>query len=193
MGSSPSQAGSSVLAHELSSCGMRAQELHLEGLAASLACGILVPTPGIEPASPALQSRFSTPGPPRESDGEVLNHRSLCFVGSMGLWSICWEHPHPLASAASPLPCLHLSSLYSGCFSKMPQSGEAGTTDVCSLTVLRTEVRSQDVGRVGSSCSTRLSLAVWWVPGGSVGVSWLLDTSPRPLPSSSHGGLSRGA
>ena len=29
--------------------------------------GLLVPQPGIEPVSPALQGRFSTPGPPGKS------------------------------------------------------------------------------------------------------------------------------
>ena len=31
------------------------------------ACGILAPRPGIEPASPALESEVLTPGPPRKS------------------------------------------------------------------------------------------------------------------------------
>ena len=33
----------------------------------SVACGILVPWPGVEPESHALQGRFSTPGPPKKS------------------------------------------------------------------------------------------------------------------------------
>ena len=40
-------------------CGMRAYCL--------AAYGILAPQPGIEPASPAPQGRFSTAGPPRKS------------------------------------------------------------------------------------------------------------------------------
>ena len=32
-----------------------------------VACGILVPQPGIEPASPALEDRFLTTGPPGKS------------------------------------------------------------------------------------------------------------------------------
>ena len=39
------------------------------------ACGILVPWPGIEPTSPALQSRFLTTGPPGKSLKE-LNPRN---------------------------------------------------------------------------------------------------------------------
>ena len=160
--------GSSALAHGLSSCGVRAQELQLEGLEASLAslaCGILVPTPGIEPASPELQSRFLTTGPPGESDGEVLNHTSLCFDGGFR-WD-CGAYAESVCIPLPPLPPRFPVFICSGCFSKMPQSGEAETTDVCSLTVLRTEVRSQGVGRVGSSCSARLS-RVWWVPGGAL-------------------------
>ena len=38
----------------------------------SIACGILVPQPGIEPASPALQSRFLTTGPPGKSSGMTI-------------------------------------------------------------------------------------------------------------------------
>lgn len=63
------------MAHGLSNCGMWAQELQLEGLAASLACGILVPTPGIESASPKLLDHQGSPS------GEVLNLISLCFLG----------------------------------------------------------------------------------------------------------------
>ena len=33
----------------------------------SAECGILVPLPGIDPASPAWQGRFLTTGPPEES------------------------------------------------------------------------------------------------------------------------------
>ena len=32
-----------------------------------MACGILVPQPGIKPASPALEGRFLTTGPPEKS------------------------------------------------------------------------------------------------------------------------------
>ena len=41
-------------------------------LSCPVACGILVPLPGIEPMSPALQGRFLTTGPPGKSpDGAV--------------------------------------------------------------------------------------------------------------------------
>ena len=36
-------------------------------LSCSIACGILVPQPGIKPSSPALQDRFLTSGPPGKS------------------------------------------------------------------------------------------------------------------------------
>ena len=38
----------------------------VHGLSCSVACGILLPGPGIEPMSPALQGRFLTTGPTRE-------------------------------------------------------------------------------------------------------------------------------
>ena len=85
--------GSLVAAYGLlSSCGTRAPErvgsvfcgtlalwlrhatsvLATCGLSCPVACGILVPRTGIEPASPALEGRFFTTGPP----GKSL-HRSL--------------------------------------------------------------------------------------------------------------------
>ena len=39
------------------------------GLSCSVTCEILVPSPGIEPVSPALRGEFLTTGPP----GKVLN------------------------------------------------------------------------------------------------------------------------
>ena len=39
------------------------------GLSYPLACGILVPRPGMEPASPALEGGFFTTGPPGKSLG----------------------------------------------------------------------------------------------------------------------------
>ena len=42
------------------------------GLSCPVACGILVPRPGIEPVSPALEGRFSTTGPPGKSLKGVL-------------------------------------------------------------------------------------------------------------------------
>ena len=39
------------------------------GLSCPAACGILVPCPGIEPPSPALEGRFLTSGPPGKSQG----------------------------------------------------------------------------------------------------------------------------
>ena len=48
--------GSSSVMCGLSSCGC--------GLSCSMACGILVPQPGIEPSFPALEGKFLTTGPP---------------------------------------------------------------------------------------------------------------------------------
>ena len=55
----------SVEASEMFHCGTQAAG-HL-GSAGPVAYGILVPRPGIEPVSSALQGRFSTTGPPGKS------------------------------------------------------------------------------------------------------------------------------
>ena len=39
----------------------------VHGLSCSSTCGIFVPRPGIKPASPTLQGKFLTPGPPGKS------------------------------------------------------------------------------------------------------------------------------
>ena len=61
----------------LSSCGPRALEREgsvvvARGLSCPEACGILVPRPGIEPASPALEGRFLTTGPPGKSQEWII-------------------------------------------------------------------------------------------------------------------------
>ena len=48
-------------------CGGRASLVVSCGLTLSSACGILVPWPGMEPASPALQGGFLTTGLPGQS------------------------------------------------------------------------------------------------------------------------------
>ena len=42
------------------------------GFSCPVACGILVPQPGIEPVSTALEGRFLTTGPPGKALKEVL-------------------------------------------------------------------------------------------------------------------------
>ena len=50
------------------------------GLSCPAACGILVPRPGIEPASPALAGGFLTTGPPGKSPERILIIYSFwCF------------------------------------------------------------------------------------------------------------------
>ena len=56
----------------LSSCGTQALErvgsgAAAHGLSCPVACGILVPRPGIEPLSPSLEGGFLTSGPPGKS------------------------------------------------------------------------------------------------------------------------------
>ena len=70
-----------AVVHRLSSCGTRALE-HVDsvvvarGLGCPMACGMLVPQPGIKPMSPALESRFLTTGPPGKSPGMLF----LCLL-----------------------------------------------------------------------------------------------------------------
>ena len=76
------------------------------GLSCSAACGILVPRPGIEPVSPALQGRFLTTGPPGKPpcqltiDGSMYNQFPV-FLAALGIcttlgMSVPFVHPrHP--------------------------------------------------------------------------------------------------
>ena len=48
-------------------CGARAQQLLVGGLGCPAACGILVPRPGMESATPVLGGRHLTTGPPGKS------------------------------------------------------------------------------------------------------------------------------
>ena len=61
-----------VVARGLSSCDVQAPEctgsvVVAHGLRCPVACGILVPLPGIKPASSALEGGFLTTGPPGKS------------------------------------------------------------------------------------------------------------------------------
>ena len=57
------------------------------GLSYSLECGILVPWPGIQPVSPALQGGFLTPGPRGKSQG--LDTFVLASILCLALWG--WD------------------------------------------------------------------------------------------------------
>ena len=52
------------------------------GLSCPVACGILVPRPGIEPASPSMEGGFFTTGPPRKSLSNKLLISLLLSLGS---------------------------------------------------------------------------------------------------------------
>ena len=78
------------------------------GLSFPVACGILVPRPGIETVSPALAVQYLTTGPPEKS----LN---LCFWHRLFLWLWCihffWVSSSvkqcPDGSAVKNLPAVH--------------------------------------------------------------------------------------
>ena len=73
----------------LSSCGTRAQQLWCAGLVAPWACRILVPQPGIEPASPALEIGFSTTGPAGKSLAVIFSVPNSVICGSLS-WHMLW-------------------------------------------------------------------------------------------------------
>ena len=58
--------------------------LHARRLSSPTACGVLVLPPGMEPASPALEGRFLTTGPPRKSQ------RTLKEESEMVSFAISW-------------------------------------------------------------------------------------------------------
>ena len=62
------------------------------GLSCPVACGILVPRPGIEPASPALEGGFLTTGPPGKSPGKEFfkfTYGLLVFEASISVRVVC--------------------------------------------------------------------------------------------------------
>ena len=70
----------------LSSCGMwvflsvveaPGSVVAARGISCPLACGILVPRPGIKPVSPSLEGRFFTTGPPGRSQEDF--HKLILF------------------------------------------------------------------------------------------------------------------
>ena len=59
-------------------CGVHASLVVAHRLSCPAACGILIPQPGIEPMSPALEGRFLTSGPPRKSPAKNFEEEN-CF------------------------------------------------------------------------------------------------------------------
>ena len=58
------------------------------GLSGSMACGVLVPQPGIEPASPAPAGGFLTPGPSGKSPLYILSEMPHYLSVIL---HFCWE------------------------------------------------------------------------------------------------------
>ena len=85
------------------------------GLSYLGACGILVLSPGIEPASSALEGRFITTGPPRKShcwifDCEAFFHSLWClFIGEKT--SLERESGYPKIRHHNLGPCVLIPSL----------------------------------------------------------------------------------
>ena len=68
------------LAVLVSSCGTHDLSIMAHRLSCPAECGILVPQPGIEPMSPALQGTYLTTGPPGKSHTLPSLRRQICFV-----------------------------------------------------------------------------------------------------------------
>ena len=148
--------GSFIAVHGLSSCGVWAQQLQ-RGLSCSMAYGILVPRPGIEPTSSALLSGSSAgqestcsagdPSPipglgrsAREGIGYPLQYSWASLVAQLlknlpamwetWVWSLGWEDP--LEKGRDPLQ-------YSGLENSMDCSPwghkESDTTEQLSLSL----------------------------------------------------------
>ena len=65
------------------------------GLSCSAACGILVPRPGIEPASLALQGRLLTTGLPGSPNTDLfLNLGRILFLNCTSEASCCDDDQH---------------------------------------------------------------------------------------------------
>ena len=81
------------------------------GLSCPAACGILVPRPGMEPASPALEGGFFTTGPPGKSPHRLLNDSSYCPHGLS---------PQLSKSTPSPVSHPHSSKLRAEVYQPLP-------------------------------------------------------------------------
>ena len=79
--------------HRLSSCDTGSPEhtgsvFGAQGFSCSVACGILVPWPGIEPASCAMQGKFLTTGTPGKSlAGVTYKHQCTFQLSAVLLWA----------------------------------------------------------------------------------------------------------
>ena len=69
------------------------------GLSGSTACGVLIPQPGIEPASPAPAGGFLTPGPSEKSPLYILSEMTSLSFG---------DTPLLLGDHCAGCPCLDL-------------------------------------------------------------------------------------
>ena len=87
-----------VVAHGLSSCGLRGLERRLSscGTWAQLLCGMWdLPSPGLEPVSAALAGRFLTTVPPGKSQYLVLNLHFWVTDEVGHFYYLCWAFMFP--------------------------------------------------------------------------------------------------
>ena len=88
------------------------------GLVAPVACGILVPWPGIEPTSPALESEFLNTGPPGKSSVSQAGHTGLSVSVHLtsclaGWWSVWGQAPQGCGCNLSTVLSVGMNLLHS--------------------------------------------------------------------------------
>ena len=103
-----------------SSCGARAPErvgsvFVVLRLSCPKVCGISVPQPGIEPASPALEGRFLTTGPPGKSQEEHFYRREKEIGGNRKQTGHGFLLAESLTGKKRNLFCLLGSAIFAGC------------------------------------------------------------------------------
>ena len=81
-------------------------------LSCSTACGTLVPLPGVEPASPALQGGFLTTGPPVKSQVQGswlgwLMEKAMAPHSSTPAWKIPWTVGYDWSTSLSLFTFMH--------------------------------------------------------------------------------------
>ena len=94
-GSSLHHAGSFLAVHRLPSCG---SVVVVSRLSCFVACGILVPQPGIEPESPALEGEVLTTRPPGKSLNWLLTSNFSAAV-QVGFRTVCTKVLKTFASS----------------------------------------------------------------------------------------------
>ena len=101
------------------SCGMRDLQLWhvcfslvvVCELSCPVACGILVPRPGIEPVSPALEGRLPATGPPGKSRHSILDIRLDIRMAVLSVFLLSTALTPEVFSWAGPVVSNHSNAI----------------------------------------------------------------------------------